>query len=163
MAEMQKRKSPKSTINKIEDLVVYIHKITNNDKQFPKAYRYSLTNLLRNTSLHLYVTVYVACNKRVRNSNDAKQLGDALQNAYTFLVQLNGLLCIASKIVNIKNPEYLYELYDAADESLTNWVKSTKRLKDRMVAYEKELERKKKMNRDTIRDKDGFIVIKRII
>lgn len=152
------RKSPKSTINKVEDLVVYVFQITNNDKQFPKAYRYTLVTMLRNVALTLYVGIYMSCTKRIRSAGDAKTLLDMLHRCYDALVQLNALLCISTKIASIKNPEHLFELYDVADDSLVQWIKATKRLHKRLHDYETT----KATNKNAVkRDKDGFIILKR--
>ncbi|MCM1230102.1 MAG: hypothetical protein NC489_08215 [Ruminococcus flavefaciens] len=155
------RKSPKSTINKVEDLVVYVFQITNNDKQFPKAYRYTLVSMLRNVGLTLYVGSFLSCSKTIRSSDDAKMLLDMLQNCYNTLIQLNALLCISSKVANIRNPGHLFELYDMVDESLVQWVKATKRLHKRLLEVERARAVKHANARNDVRDGDGFVVLKR--
>lgn len=150
-------KSPRSTINKIEDLIVYVFQITNNDSQFPKAYRYTLVTNLRNTCIELYVDTFMACSKKLRCSNDAKSLFVMLQQCYTTLTELNALLCISAKIVSIKKPEHLFKLYTDAEESLVKWVKYTKRSIGRMV----EAERNMQLQNNPKRDNDGFIILKR--
>lgn len=154
-----KHKSLRTTINIVEELVVYIFQITNNDKQFPKAYRYTLIDTLRNAALTLYTGTFVASSKHTRNSEDARKLLGILNQSYNTIIELNALLCISVKLANIKNPDHLFTLYSAVSDSYIKWIKSIKRVYGRML----EFERKKTQERrsDCIYDNDGFIVLKR--
>lgn len=70
---MLHRNSTLSIVVDVENLITYIYQITNNEKQFPKTYRYTLVSDLRNTCLDLYKNIYKAISINLRHKKDLKR------------------------------------------------------------------------------------------
>lgn len=166
-------KRPDSSISIVvlaEEFNSYLFTITSNEKQFPKAMRYTLSNDIRNTSLRVCKLVYRGCSLKLTSLKDYRKLRDIQDELYDALVDLKCLLHIATDVASPKNPLQIATLYDGVIDSFTKWVKNTKRLmkrveykesttaEERRMAHIKTVE---KLAREMDHDDSGFILLKR--
>lgn len=159
-----------SILVRVEDLVFYLFNATNNSKLFPKQYRYTIINDIRNNSLRLYHSVYAALSIHPKHKKDAKRARRKQQEAYDAIIDLKASILIASKIQDIefRNNGYLGILLTDVTENYNKWIKNTnrsyKKLPTKKQYEERRLEAARKAqevsNWNAIpRDKDGFIRI----
>ena len=155
---------------RVEDLVFYLFNATNNSKLFPKQYRYTIINDIRNSSLRLYHSIYAALSIHPKHKKDAKRARRKQQEAYDAIIDLKSSILIATKIQDIefRNNGYLGILLTDVTENYNKWIKNTNRsyktLPTKKQYEERRLEAARKAqelsNWNTIpRDKDGFIRI----
>lgn len=166
-AYMRNTRSPMSVIIYAENLTKYIFAITNNEKQFSKAMRYTLSSDLRNTSLKLTKALYKAVNTRPKHKADLKIRKKYQQKAYHALVDLKALVNIANSVANIKNLEYLARLFVDVAEAFDRFVKNDKRIFSHLPTKKEYLAKNKKLTEHRImmktqkasmtRDENGFI------
>ena len=168
-AYMRNTRSPISVIIYAETLTKYIFSITNNEKQFSKAMRYTLSDDLRNTALKLTKALYNSVSIRPKYKGQYKKRKKYQQKAYHALVELKSLINIANSVANIKNLEYLANLFIDVAEALDRFIKNdkrtfgnlpTKKEYNRHNAYQlarRELLREQKESMR--RNENGFIVL----
>lgn len=122
-----KKPSGISVVISVEKLTQYIFKITSNEKQFPKAYRYTLSSALRNNCIDLCCHVYNGAYKRIVTTADYERVLKFQNAALQHLLNIKALMVISLGIVHINNPGYLAELYDEATDSFKRWSRNTRR------------------------------------
>lgn len=160
---MLHRNSTLSIVVDVENLITYIYQITNNEKQFPKAYRYTLVSDLRNTCLDLYKNIYKAISINLRHKKDLKRKQKFQKRVYENIFELKGLLIIATKVAHINNTEFVAKLMSTISESYNKWVRNDIRKNKRLPSkkeYEKSVRERQEYQKAWLsipRDKDGFI------
>ncbi len=161
--------SPTSIIVTVEAFIQYIFTITNNEKQFPKAFRYTLTSQIRNECLLLHRNVYAALAIKPRYRKQYKKHLKRQQKAYENILNIKALLVVATSITKIQNLEHLTMLLTNVVNSYNRWVKNdnriyknlpTKKQLDKYNAdkYERRKQRREEWNAMP-RDEDGFIIL----
>lgn len=164
----QRADSTMSIVVKAESLTSYIFRITTSEKQFPKAYRYTLISQLRNECLDLMKAVYNGCSKRGVSSKDFAIIRKFQEMAYTNLINIKSLLVISQDLAHMHNPKYIAELYDDTVDSFNHWVKNTKRSEKKALwkeslsedeRFEFKMKMLSKKARKMKRDEDGFVVL----
>lgn len=164
--------APSSIIVYIEELIKYIFAITNNEKQFPKALRYTLIVEIRKCCLKMYTATYKALNIKPRYYEQYKKRVKCQKKVYKRIVELKGLLIIALGVANVQNVEYLSALLDKVVEYYNKWVKNDRRTYHDLPTYneyvasrERRLERRKRIQAEwnaLPRDNDGFVILSKI-
>lgn len=161
--------SPASIIVTVEAFVQYIFTITNNEKQFPKAFRYTLTSQLRNECLMLHRNVYAALAVRPRYRKQYKKHLKRQQKVYDNILDIKALLVVATSVAKIQNMEHLTLLLTSVVNSYNRWVKNDRRLyknlptkkqfaQDNAERRERSKQRKAEW-RALPRDAEGFIIL----
>lgn len=158
---LRKDVSPNSIIMVVENTLGYLFQITNNEKQFPKAYRYTLVTEIRNTCLHMYRSTYKALSIKPRYLEQYEKRSKYREEVYNDILDLNALMIIATKVVTIKNPEYIANMMDELIKSFNRWTKNDKRQfknlpneENYRAVYQTKLKNKYE------RDKNGFLILK---
>jgi len=168
----QRVDSSMSVIVYAEKLTAHLFQVTSNEKQFPKALRYSLSAEIRNTMLkfneHLYMAAYI----RPRKKKDYKLIQKHQRKAKDKLIAAKSLVTLSTNLANFRNLEYLAELYDDTVEAFNHWVRNTNRAYSKFLKKEamspeerEELAKIKYENRlswmaKTMKhDADGFAVL----
>lgn len=169
---LRREVAPSSIIIYIEELIKYIFAITNNEKQFPKALRYTLIVEIRKCCLKMYTCAYKAINLKPRYYEQYKKRAKYQRKVFKRIVELKGLLIIALGVANVQNVEYLSELLDKVVEYYNKWVKNDKRMyknlplyEDYILARERRLAKKKRIQDEwnaLPRDEDGFVVLYKV-
>ena len=67
---LRKGDAPASILIKAENFVIYLFNITNNEKQFPKAYRYTLVSDIRTTALDMHKNITKALSIHPRSKKN---------------------------------------------------------------------------------------------
>jgi hypothetical protein len=172
---LRKGDAPASILVKAENFVIYLFNITNNEKQFPKAYRYTLVSDIRTTALNMHKNITKALSIHPRYKKELKQRRKFQQRAYLDIVDLKALLTVAMSTVKITNPEYIALQLDIIIDGYVRWLKNDKRnyrklptrkeyLAHREEIYKARAEAKlqAKLEWESMdRDIDGFIVLHR--
>lgn len=172
-------KSPAGIVVAAEELIKYLFTITNNDKQFPKAYRYSLVTDIRNTCLKLNKHIYRAMAIHPRTQEQYERRRREQLKIYDRIIDLKSLMVIANATVNVKNKENVARLLYDIVEMYNRWVKNDRRL-FKNLPTEREYYNRRKEQQSAKRvmnppdsqtevcahsqydcDTDGFIVLKR--
>lgn len=159
--------SPASVVVTIEVLMKYIFTITNNEKQFPKSYRYTLVTDIRNTCLKMHKSAYNALSVKPRYLEQYKKRIKYQQKVYRRLIDLKALLVIATSVVHIQNLEHLSILMNNTFEAYNRWVKNDSRMYKNLLPKDEYFERRDENNRrrkeylSMERDADGFIILKK--
>lgn len=158
---LRKDVSPNSIIMVVENTLGYLFQITNNEKQFPKAYRYTLVTEIRNTCLHMYRSTYKALSIKPRYLEQYEKRSKYREEVYNDILDLNALMIIATKVVTIKNPEYIANMMDELIKSFNKWTKNDKRqFKSLLPETEYRLSCYKKHKPKYDRDENGFIILR---
>ncbi|MCM1234094.1 MAG: hypothetical protein NC489_28665 [Ruminococcus flavefaciens] len=164
-------RAPSSIVVSAEIFTSYIFTITANEKQFPKALRYSLIKKLQNRCCSLCEHVYDGCNKKAITEKDFKHVQKCQDKVYHDLSKLKGLIAVANSNAHLNNYEHLADLYISMTEAYSKWVRNVSRAKarakrngtfkhsDRKASFKKN--RIKKIAREMDHDADGFAVLKR--
>lgn len=172
----RKTDAPISITVKIEHFVEYLFQITNNEKQFPKAYRYTLVSDIRNTALSLYKNVNKALAIRPRYRKEYNRRAKFQNKAYNDFIDLKSLIFIALDVLHLRNPEYIAHEFSVIAEGFEKWIKNDKRVYSRLpskkeyIAYRQQQQAIRKAKRvetykqwrelDTYRDDTGFVLLK---
>ena len=157
---------------KFEDFAHYLYKITNNPNAFPKAYRYTVVQDIRQLSLRIHEYLYVATSFTPRFKKEASVLRKRQQKIHTYLTRLKAVLMFAATVDNIqiKNFEYLSKQLTDIIDIYNNWIRNTARkiktLPSKKEYYQKLSARSQpQTNTDPFagipRSKDGFIHLTR--
>lgn len=125
-------------ITTVEELVSYIFTITNNERQFPKAYRYTLISEIRLTALKLNKHIYRAASYSTKALSDYERIRTEQERPYDLLIDLKSLIVISMTILNLRNPEHLGKLFDSTVTVFNKWIKNTKRAQKKAI-YEASL------------------------
>jgi len=139
-----KKPSGISVVISCEKLTEYIFKITSNEKQFPKAYRYTLSSALRNNCIDLCCHVYNGAYKRIVTPADYERVLKFQNAALQHLLNVKALMVISLGIVRINNPGHLAALYDEATDSFKRWTRNTRRAAKKATRKEEIREMKRK-------------------
>lgn len=167
---MRRNTSPAAIVTHTENLIKYLFTITNNEKQFPKVMRYTISTDIRNTCLKLEKAIYNAMAINPRYRKQYKKRVKYQQKAFKAIVDLKALLVIAVDIASIKNLEYLSTLLNNVIIAHNHWVKNDKKkysdlpsYKEYMASqYEKRYRTPPTEFTDPLyRDLEGFIILKR--
>ena len=168
---LRKSDSPSSIVVKVEGLVTYLFNITNNEKQFPKAYRYTLVTDIRNTVLSAHKNVSRALAIHPRFKKELKRRKKYQNKAYMDLIDLKALLIVALNTVSISNPEYLALQMEIVLEGYTKWIKNDRRNFSKLPSKKeyyanltavREHRRMIRAEWDRFeRDTEGFVVLRR--
>lgn len=168
---LRKGDAPSSIIIKVEGLITYLFNITNNEKQFPKAYRYTLVTDIRNTALDLHKNVSKALAVHPRFKKEFKRRREYQDAAYMNLIDLKSLLVVALNTVSIANPEYVALQMEIVMNGYVKWVRNDKRnyrhlpSKKEYNEYRRALQEKRKLIKmewaNLEKDEDGFVVLRR--
>ena len=160
---MDRTESAKAVLDDVEKLVTYMFQITNNQKSFPKAFRYTLTAQIRNCCLKLWRNVYRGCAHRTGRSVDYEEILVCQRKAHRNFMDLKSLMVIASNVANIRNYENMAMLYDSMATSFNIWARSTKRSFRKAQAREQKALEDEKFRRKILeqarnlkRDEEGF-------
>lgn len=132
----RKTTSTASIVVSSENLIKYLFRITNNEKQFSKALRYTLNTDIRNTCLKLEKAIYYALSINPRYYEQYKERVKYQKKAYKRLVELKCLIVLAASIANISNMEYLSELYFTASNDFNRWVKNDRKKYSKLPSHE---------------------------
>ena len=124
---LRKADTPNSIVVKVEGLVTHLYKITNNEKQFPKAFRYTLVNDIRNTCLSMHKNVSKAIAIHPRFRKEYKRRKKYQNKAYMDLIDLKSLLIIALDVASMSNPEFVATQMEIVVDAYTKWIKNDKR------------------------------------
>ena len=156
--------SPISIVVAAEQLTAYMFQITNNEKQFPKAYRYTLVQDIRNTLLRLNKHIYNGCGRKPSTMKDIRRMYKFQNKVNEDLLDLKALMMIAIEAAHIKNPEEYAKLYDNTVTAYNKWVRNNRReeqrVKERGTNKDTRTQRIAKQQAKTIaRDPDGFAVL----
>lgn len=161
--------SPTSVIVSIETFLKHMYTITNNEKQFPKAYRYTLTAEIRNTCLKMHRHAYVAIAIKPRYRGQYKKHVKLQQKLYRDILNMKSLLIVAASVAYIQKLEYVTLLLDNVIQSYNRWVKNDRRLyknlptKKELRASQQahyELARQRREEWANMpRDEDGYIIL----
>lgn len=159
-----------------ENLVAHIFKITNNEKQFPKAYRYTLVTEIRNACLNYIRYIIRAGSINPKMRKDAKRRTKYYNKARNYLEDVGSLILMANKTLRLQNPEQFAVLFADASDYLAKTYKYSKSQIKRLPT-KKEYEHKmfcarlntklKYLETDIMRqtdgyhDDDGFLVLVR--
>ena len=167
-------RSVSSIIISAQDLTEYIFTITNNEKQFGKIMRYTLSSELRNCCIKIMENAHIAFSIRPKHKKDYKEYVKYQQKVYKNLVKLNSLIILSLSVASVKNKEQLAILFNAALDDYMRWVKTSKRVYKNLPSektYMKRVEKQKRKNAQTMRlraayktmekDENGFIILKR--
>ena len=98
-------KSPISVIIHAESLANYIYQITNNERQFGKVFRYSLSADMRNVATNIVKSISKAVEIRPRYKGEYKRRMKFRLEAYESIVEMKALIRLAKNVANIKNFE----------------------------------------------------------
>lgn len=158
--------SPISIVIAAEHLTAYMFQITNNEKQFPKAYRYTLVQDIRNTLLKLNKHIYNGCSKKPGSMKDIQRMYKFQDKVNEDLIDLKALMMIALEAAHIKNPDEYARLYDTTVTAYNKWVRNNKReeqrVKEKGSCPDTRTQRTAKQQAKTYaRDPDGFAVLVR--
>lgn len=163
--------SPASVIVSIEAFIKYMYTITNNEKQFPKAYRYTLTAEIRNTCLRMHRYAYAAIAIKPRHRKQYKKHVNQQQKVYDAILDMKALLIIATSVTSIQNLEHVTLLLNNVTDSYNRWIKNDRRMY-RNLPTKKELQRTQAMHNELRRqrraewlslprDDEGFVILQR--
>lgn len=163
-----------SIIVSAQDLTEYIFTITNNEKQFGKIMRYTLSSELRTCCIKILENAHIAFSIRPRHKKEYNERIKYQQKVYRYLVKLNSLIILSLSVASIKNKEQLSLLFNAALNDYTRWVKTDKRIYKNLPSekkYKKMIEKQKRKNIKALKlkaayksmdkDENGFIILKR--
>ncbi|WP_300944235.1 hypothetical protein [uncultured Duncaniella sp.] len=163
--------SPVSIIVSIEAFIKYMYTITNNEKQFPKAYRYTLTAEIRNTCLKMHRHAYRAIAIKPRYRKQYKKHVKEQQKVYQTILDMKALLIIATSVASIQNLEHLTLLMNNVIENYNKWVKNDRRLYKNLPSHKELIKMQHKANElrrqrreewmSLPRDDEGFILLNR--
>lgn len=123
----QRTDSVMAVVMKMEELMDYIFRITANEKQFPRAYRYTLSNDLRDACLKSYKAIYKASFINPRTEKDYEKIFDYQEQATEYLLDIKALIVSSTKITKLRNPEYLAKLYEDVLHGYRHWRKNIRR------------------------------------
>lgn len=161
-------KKPPSGISVVilaEALTSHLFKITANEKQFPKAYRYTLVSQIRNTCLDLNRHIYNGCVKKAMTTKEFKRIKKYQKKAYADLIDLKALLVIANNIAQMNNISYVADLYQDTVEAFNRWVRNIKR-SSRKIKWKESMTDEERLEfrlgiqaKRMKRDADGFAVL----
>lgn len=170
----QRTDSAMSVVVYMERLLTHLFRITTNEKQFPKSYRYTLSAKVRNVALDVYMNIYMASYIKAKDIEDYDRIRDHQNAAYDGLVALKALITASTTLAHLQNVEYLAELYDDTTDAFNHWTKNLNRNYRKFLKHQamtpEELEEERKHKRELYlswqakklaRDKDGFVVLKR--
>lgn len=170
----QRTDSAMSVVVYMERLQTHLFRITTNEKQFPKSYRYTLSAKIRDTCLEAYMDIYMASYIKPKDEEDFDRIRKYQNDAFDKLVALKALITASTSLANLTNVSYLAELYDDTTEAFNHWTKNLNRnyrkfkKHQAMTAEELEEERLKKRElylswqaKKLDRDSDGFVILKR--
>lgn len=150
----------------VEDFAKWIYTTTRDPQKFPKQYRGDIVNQLRNSVLNLQKHVYRGLNAKCKTQHDLEKVRKIQDIIFDDLTDVQALLMIAESLRQdgiALNMIQCANLYTTIVDDFERWVKNTKR---RISNIDDDIERaikKKKDRRDGVkRDKDGFIILKRV-
>lgn len=162
--------SPTSVVVHVENLIKYIFTITNNEKQFPKAYRYTLVADLRKTCLKMEKATYNALAIRPRYREQYKKRTKYQQKVFKHIINVKALITIAAEVANIQNMEHLASLMESVVNAYNRWIKNDKRSYNKLPTKDEfEYDRKQKLLKKKQfdeefealeRDIDGFVILR---
>lgn len=164
-------KSPISVIIHAESLANYIYQITNNERQFGKVFRYSLSADMRNVATNIVKSISKAVEIRPRYKGEYKRRMKFRLEAYESIVEMKALIRLAKNVANIRNFEHLVRLLDEVITSYKTWASSDAR-KFKYLPSKKEFYKRleeqnhyrkmlKAQEESMKRDEEGFISLRR--
>lgn len=151
-----------------KEFVIYVYRITSNDKQFSKGLRASLVQDLRSTSLDMYLTLKEA-NSIYPSTKEAYKKRYKLQKkARRLLFRVEAMMDIAFQIANPNNTNFWAELFTQVFKDLKLWIESErKRYRGKLPTEEelheirKEQAALEKLRRNIKRNEEGFVILTR--
>lgn len=172
--DIKRKKSPIAVVLKVEALTKYIFTVTNNEKVFPKKYRFDLVQKLHIVALNLNASVIQAVNMPARYKKESKKRIKKIEQCIEYMQELGALMIITNGIITLNNPEQYAKLFTEASASLKYYYDNSKRFHNRLPSkkeyYHKlfmiNLSRKiYKLNNiiltDYYRDSEGFVVLQK--
>lgn len=100
--QSKRSESPLSVITKSEDLVVYTLRVVGNEKNFPKRYRWCITNTIVQESKQILRTLTFANSLRIDSEDESRKRvmmqREALAHTFCLLTEIN----IAYKLFGIQ-------------------------------------------------------------
>lgn len=166
----QNPRSPMSIVISAEEITFYLFQITANDKQFPKALRYTLSSDIRNTCLKLNKSIHKAMSARPMFKEDVPKRNKRREKVYDRIIELKSLIMIAYRVAYIKNLEHLATLLTKLEDDYDNWKKNDHRRNKDLPSYEeyrrkqdiqikkaKQAEYLNSLKSELTRGDDGFI------
>lgn len=172
--DIKRKKSPIAVVLKVESLTKYIFTITNNEKIFPKKYRFDLVQKLHIAALNLNTSVIQAVNMPARFKKESKKRLKKIEQCIEYMQELGALMIITNGIIILNNPEQYAKLFTEASTSLKYYYDNSKRFHNRLPSkkeyYHKlfiiNLSKKiYKLNNIVLtnyyRDSNGFIVLQK--
>lgn len=151
-----------------KEFVIYVYRITSNDKQFSKGLRASLVQDLRSTSLDMYLTLKEA-NSIYPSTKEAYKKRYKLQKkARRLLFRVEAMMDIAFQIANPNNTNFWAELFTQVFKDLKLWIESERKryrgklpTEEELHAIRKEQAALEKLRRNIKRNEEGFVILTR--
>ena len=157
-----------------KDLAEYIFAITNNEKQFGKIMRYTLSSELRTCCIKMIENIDIAYSIMPRHKKDYRRRIKYQQKAYEEIIKLNSLIILSYSVASVRNKEQLAKLFTIVLDDYNRWIKTDKRAFKNLPnkkQYRKILEKQKQKAMRTAqlkaaykvmdKNENGFIILKR--
>lgn len=170
-AYMRNPPSPISVAVKAEELAKYVFTITNNEQQFPKSMRYTISKDLRNAATDIVKYSYLAVSIVPKYKKQLKRRNKYKQKLYDAIIVFKAMLNMSAAVAYIKNPEHLATLTSEMIQSFDKLIKHDARKykniptkKEYRKSIQESIQRKKVHHlieqRDSMnRNEQGFIVL----
>ena len=118
------RRTPsiKAAVTRLDNLMNYTIRITNNHNRFPKSVRYTITDRLINKLLSANGNARAASRIEVYNKITFKRFRHYLQRAIDDLAEFESLMILANTYCDPSNFDYWAILESEAYKGLTEWM-----------------------------------------